>query len=232
MVASTAAGAAASAGILNPQQLISAFGLIGIMAMVFAESGLLIGFFLPGDSLLFTAGLLVAADKYLHYPLWLVIGAICIAAIAGDQVGYLFGRKVGPSLFRKPDARLFKQRYVTQARGFFERHGARSIVLARFVPLVRTFAPIVAGTAGMRYRTFVIYNIVGGVAWAVIVTLAGYFLGHLPVVADNIEVILVGIVAVSFIPVAIELLRARRRRTAAAQADQDPQPSATGPVRR
>ncbi|WP_253754230.1 VTT domain-containing protein [Hamadaea flava] len=203
--------ASTTSGVLDPTQLISAFGLIGIMVIVFAESGLLVGFFLPGDSLLFTAGLLVASDRYLHYPLWVVIAAICVAAIIGDQVGYLFGRKVGPGLFRKPDARLFKQRYLTQAQHFFDHHGARSIVLARFVPLVRTFAPIVAGTAEMRYRTFVLYNIAGGVAWGTVVTVAGYFLGQLPVVANNIEVILVAIVAVSFVPVAIELLRGRRR---------------------
>ncbi|WP_034592828.1 DedA family protein [Hamadaea tsunoensis] len=213
--------ASTSSGVLDPTQLISAFGLIGIAAMVFAESGLAIGFFLPGDSLLFTAGLLVASDRYLHYPLWVVILVICVAAVLGDQVGYLFGRKVGPALFRRPDARLFKQDYVRQARDFFDRHGARSIVLARFVPLVRTFAPIVAGTAGMRYRTFVTYNIIGGVAWGTAVTVAGYFLGRLPVVADNIEIILVAIVAVSFIPVAIEIVRGRRRaRARAAAAEQ------------
>ncbi|MFI5913210.1 DedA family protein [Dactylosporangium sp. NPDC051541] len=196
---------------LDPQYLISTFGLIGILAIVFAESGLLIGFFLPGDSLLFTTGLLVASGTYLHQPLWLVCLLISIAAIAGDQVGYLFGRRVGPSLFRRPDARLFKQSNLTKAQEFFDRYGARSIVLARFVPIVRTFTPIVAGASHMHYRTFVLYNIIGGVIWSCGVTTLGYFLGRIAFVRDNIELILIGIVVLSVVPIAVELLRARTR---------------------
>ncbi|NUU21968.1 MAG: DedA family protein, partial [Streptomycetaceae bacterium] len=143
---------------LDPEQLISTFGLVGILVIVFAESGLLIGFFLPGDSLLFTTGLLVADGDYLDQPLWLVCLLLVAAAILGDQVGYLFGRKVGPSLFNRPDSRLFKRENVEKAHEFFEKYGPRSIVLARFVPIVRTFTPIVAGVANMRYRTFVLYN--------------------------------------------------------------------------
>lgn len=137
---------------LDPEHLISAFGLLGILVIVFAESGLLIGFFLPGDSLLFTAGLLVANRQYLTYPLWLVCLLITLAAIAGDQAGYVFGRKVGPALFRRPDSRLFKQEYVQRARDFFDRYGGASIILARFVPIVRTFTPIIAGVGRMNYR--------------------------------------------------------------------------------
>ncbi|GAA1147563.1 membrane-associated protein [Kitasatospora gansuensis] len=195
---------------LDPTTLISTFGLVGILAVVFAESGLLIGFFLPGDSLLFTAGLLVADGTFLDQPLWLVCGLIVLAAVAGDQVGYLFGRKVGPSLFRRPDSRLFKQENVEKAAAFFDRHGPKAIVLARFVPIVRTFTPIVAGVSRMNYRTFVVYNVVGGVLWGAGVTVLGYFLGQIPFVRENIEAILIAIVLVSVIPVAVELLRARR----------------------
>lgn len=193
---------------LDPEVLISTFGLLGILVIVFAESGLLIGFFLPGDSLLFTAGLLTADGKYITYPLWLVCLLITIAAIAGDQVGYAFGRKVGPALFRRPNSRLFKQENVLKAHDFFEKYGARSIVLARFVPIVRTFTPIVAGVSRMNYRTFVVYNVIGGILWGTGVTVLGYFLGQIPFVKANIEFILIAIVGISVIPIVIELLRA------------------------
>lgn len=198
---------------LDPQWLISTFGLIGILAIVFAESGLLIGFFLPGDSLLFTTGLLVAGGTFLHQPLWLVCLLVSIAALAGDQVGYLFGRRLGPALFTRADSRLFKQQNLERANTFFDRYGARSIVLARFVPIVRTFTPIVAGASRMHYRTFVLYNVIGGVLWSCGVTMLGYFLGQVPFVKSHIELILLGIVAVSVLPIAVELLRARRART-------------------
>lgn len=196
---------------LEPQRLIATFGLIGLLVIVFAESGLLIGFFFPGDSLLFTAGLLVADGRFLDYPLWLVCLLVTIAAVAGDQAGYAFGRRVGPALFRRPDSRLFRQEYVAKGHAFFERYGARSIVLARFVPIVRTFTPIIAGVSRMTYRTFVTYNVIGGVLWGTGVTVLGYFLGQITFVADNIEMILVGIVLLSVTPIAVELLRARRR---------------------
>ncbi|MBW1599990.1 DedA family protein [Streptomyces sp. JJ38] len=201
---------------LDPDYLIATFGLIGILVIVFAESGLLIGFFLPGDSLLFTTGLLVATDQYLHYPLWLVCTLIVIAAVAGDQVGYLFGRKVGPALFRRPDSRLFKQENVTKAHAFFEKHGPKSIVLARFVPIVRTFTPIIAGVSRMNYRTFVTFNVVGGVLWGAGVTVLGAMLGQIAFVRDNIEPILLGIVFLSVIPIIVELWRARRENGRAA----------------
>ena len=198
-------------GALDPDNLISTFGLIGILVVVFAESGLLIGFFLPGDSLLFTAGLLVAEGSYVKLPLWLVCSLIVVAAILGDQVGYLFGRKVGPALFRRPDSRLFKHENVEKAHQFFEKYGPRSIVLARFVPIVRTFTPIVAGVAKMPYRTFVLFNVIGGVLWGAGVTVLGFYLGQIRFVRFNIELILVAVVAVSFVPIAIEVLRARQR---------------------
>src|SRR4051794_6743205 len=196
---------------LDPDWLISTFGVIGILAIVFAESGLLFGFFLPGDSLLFTAGLLVAGGTYLHVPLWLMCALVSAAAVAGDQFGYLFGRRFGPGLFRRPDSRLFKQQNLTRAQDFFGRYGARSIILARFVPIVRTFTPIVAGASRMHYRKFLIYNVVGGALWACGVTILGYFLGQVAFVRANIELILVGIVVLSVIPIGVELLRNRRR---------------------
>ncbi|MET0493855.1 MAG: VTT domain-containing protein [Actinoplanes sp.] len=196
---------------LDPEWLISTFGVIGIMAIVFAESGLLIGFFLPGDSLLFTAGLLIADGTYLHQPLWLMCLLVSVAAVAGDQFGYVFGRRFGPSLFKRPDSWLFKRENLTRANEFFAKYGARSIVLARFVPIVRTFTPIVAGASHMHYRTFLVYNLIGGTLWACAVTTLGYFLGQVAFVKDNIEFILVGIVVISVVPIGIELLRARRR---------------------
>ncbi|NJP30741.1 DedA family protein [Micromonospora thermarum] len=205
---------------LDPEVLISTFGLLGILVIVFAESGLLIGFFLPGDSLLFTAGLLTADGQYITWPLWLVCLLITLSAIAGDQVGYAFGRKVGPALFRRPNSKLFKQENLLKAHDFFEKYGARSIVLARFVPIVRTFTPIVAGVSRMNYRTFVVYNVIGGILWGTGVTVLGYFLGQIPFVKANIELILIAIVAISVVPIVVELLRARvaaKRGTTAAE---------------
>ncbi|MDX3228274.1 DedA family protein [Streptomyces sp. ME19-01-6] len=193
---------------LDPDYLIETFGLLGVLAIVFAESGLLIGFFLPGDSLLFTTGLLVTTDV-IKQDLWLVCGGVAAAAVIGDQVGYLFGRKVGPSLFRRPDSKLFKQENVEKAHEFFEKHGPKSLILARFVPIVRTFTPIIAGVSRMNYRSFIIFNIIGGIAWGVGVTLLGAALGKVDFVHTHIELILVGVVLLSVIPIVIEFLRAR-----------------------
>ena len=195
---------------LDPDYLIQTFGLIGILVIVFAESGLFFGFFLPGDSLLFTTGLLVASDQYLHYPLWLVCTLIVIAAILGDQVGYLFGRKVGPAIFKRPDSRFFKQENVEKAHDFFEKYGPKSLVLARFVPIVRTFTPIVAGVSRMNYRSFLTFNVIGGVLWGAGVTLLGAALGQIDFVHQHIEAILIGIVLLSVLTIVIEYLRARR----------------------
>ncbi|MFD5068999.1 DedA family protein [Streptomyces sp. NPDC058369] len=196
---------------LDPDYLISTFGLIGILVIVFGESGLLIGFFLPGDSLLFTTGLLAAGHQYLTQPLWLVCLLVVVAAVLGDQAGYLFGRKVGLSLFNRPDSRLFKRENVGKANAFFEKYGPRSIVLARFVPVVRTFTPIVAGVSAMHYRTFILFNVIGGTLWAVGITVLGYFLGQIDFVKAHIELILIAIVALSVVPLAFEYLRTRRR---------------------
>jgi membrane-associated protein len=186
-------------------------GLALAALIVFAESGLLIGFFLPGDSLLFIAGFLSSdAGGNVMPPLPITAGVIFVAAVVGDQVGYLFGRKVGPSVFDRPKSRLFNPTNVARAHLFFERHGPAAIVLARFVPIVRTFTPIVAGVARMKYRTFLTYNVLGGFLWGVGVTTLGYFLGEIDVVKNNLEIAAVVIVAISFLPMVIEILRHRR----------------------
>jgi membrane-associated protein len=186
-------------------------GLVVLGLIVFAESGLLVGFFLPGDSLLFVAGFLSSeAGGNLLPALPITAGVVFLAAVVGDQVGYLFGRKVGPSLFERPQSRLFNPRNLAKAHAFFEQRGPAAIVMARFVPIVRTFTPIVAGVAEMRYRTFVTYNLVGGLLWGVGVTTLGFFLGEVEAVKNNLEIAAVVIVAVSLLPVVIEVIRHRR----------------------
>ncbi|MFD6024453.1 DedA family protein [Streptomyces griseoluteus] len=207
---------------LDPNHLLNTYSIWGLLLIVFAESGLLIGFFLPGDSLLFTAGLLITSGQ-LDFPLWGAIALICAAAVLGDQAGYMFGKKVGPSLFNRPDSRLFKQENVTKAHEFFEKYGPKSLVLARFVPIVRTFTPIIAGVSGMRYRSFLTFNVIGGVLWGAGVTLLGSWLGNIGIVKDNIEAMLILIVLISVIPIAIEFLRARgKNKRAEQQAPEQP----------
>jgi membrane-associated protein len=193
---------------LDPTHLIDTFGLLGIMVVLFAECGLLVGFFLPGDSLLFTAGLLAASG--LIAPLWVLLVLLPIAAVAGNLVGYWIGRTAGPSVVNRPDSRLFKAAYVERAQAFFDRNGSRTIVLARFVPIVRTFATVMAGAAKMDVRRYALSSVVGGVLWTAGVTLLGYWLGQVAVVRDHIELFILGIVALSLVPVAIEVVRGRR----------------------
>ena len=199
---------------LDPKHLIDTFGLLGIFAIVFAESGLLIGFFLPGDALLFTAGFLASGPssvpEALHLPLVPLSVGVWIAAVAGDQVGYVFGQRVGPALFKRPDSRFFKQANVDKATAFFDKYGAKTVVLARFVPIVRTFTPIVAGASKMHYRTFVRWNLIGGTLWAFGVTLLGYFLGQVDVIEQNLELAILTVVGISVLPIVIELVKARR----------------------
>ncbi len=216
---------------LDPEHLLVTFGYIGLFLTVFAESGLLIGFLLPGDSLLFTAGLFSArplgSTQFNIVAICLICGT---AAIVGDQVGYLFGRRVGPAIFGKHDSRIFRQEYIHKSQKFFDEHGAKTIVLARFVPIVRTFAPILAGVGRMNYRTFLTYNVAGGLLWGVGVPLLGYFLGQIDFIAHNIEVIILIIVAISVVPVAFEFLRARRRGARMAKlADADAPQTTTVP---
>ncbi len=202
---------------LSPDYLIETFSLPGILLIVFAESGLFA--FLPGDSLLFTAGLFVAEGHFISQPLWLVCALIVLSAVLGDQVGYMIGKFFGPRLFSRPNSKLFKQENLEKAHEFMEKYGPKAIVLARFVPIVRTFAPIVAGAGRMKYRTFLTYNVIGGVAWGTGVTLAGYWLGQIGFIKKNVEAILVLIVLVSVVPILIEYLRERgKKKRAAAEA--------------
>lgn len=200
---------------MDPKHLIEVFGMAGVIAIVFAETGLLVGFFLPGDSLLFTAGLLCApgVNDPVHLNLAIILPGVFVAAVAGAQVGWYIGRRVGPRLVNRPDSRFFKQRYVEEAEAFFERGGLRAVVLARFVPVVRTFLNPLAGMAKMPTREFFVANVVGALLWSVGVTIAGYVLGKsIPDVDKYLLPIIAVIVAVSFIPVALELRKARSRR--------------------
>ena len=206
---------------IDPQKLIESVGLIGLWLVIFAESGILLGFFLPGDSLLFAAGLLtngvVLREGQDAFTLagghvWLVALGCAVAAVVGDQVGYAFGKRVGPSLMKREQSRFLKPEYFLKAEMFFTRHGAKAIVLARFVPVVRTFTPVVAGASNMHYRTFVKFNVIGGVVWSVGFVLLGYFMGKaFPGIGDNLEIAIVIIVAFSLVPIAFEVLRHRRK---------------------
>lgn len=195
---------------LDPEFLIETFGTLGLLAIVFTETGLLVGFFLPGDSLLFTAGLLSANNTL--PDLWILLLTVPVAAILGDQVGYTIGRKAGPAIFRREESRFFQKEYVEKSQEFFDKYGPRTVVLARFVPIVRTFAPVMAGVGKMHYPTFLMYNVIGGILWGCGMTTLGYFLGQFDFVKANIEFIIIGIVAVSFIPVFIEIRRAHKTR--------------------
>lgn len=190
--------------------ILPTIGYIGIFLIIFAESGLLIGFFLPGDSLLFTAGFL--ASQGVFDITWLTI--LCfIAAVTGDSVGYAFGRRVGRRLFHKKDSLLFSKSNLEKAEQFYEKHGKKTIVLARFVPVVRTFAPIVAGIGEMHYSTFIAYNVIGGVVWAIGLTIAGYFLGRLIPDVDKYLLPIVGfIIIASVLPSAWHILKDKKTR--------------------
>lgn len=200
-----------------------------IAAIIFAESGLFFGFFLPGDSLLFLAGFMTSSGAdaftspgetgealravYEGMPsIWVLLPLFFVAAVLGDQVGYLFGNKVGPALFTREDSRFFKQSHVAKAHDFMEKYGPKTVLLARFVPIVRTFVPIVAGVGKMRYRTFLTYNVIGALAWAVGVTALGHVLGNVDIVREHIDIAIIAIVALSLTPVAVEVIRGRKHR--------------------
>jgi membrane-associated protein len=204
----------------HPRELIEAFGpfaYIGLFSVIFAETGLFVGFFLPGDSLLFTAGVLTASANAQNLQLPLVI-LICVAAsILGNIVGFAFGWRVGTTLFERPDSRFFKRSHLMAAHGFYERHGGKTIVIARFLPFVRTFAPIVAGVSRMSFRSFVLYSVIGGLLWGAGLPLLGYFVGQAItalVGEDKIDLLLLPIVGliilVSVLPTLVHLVRANR----------------------
>ncbi len=193
--------------ITNPQAIVSAFGLVGVTIIVFLETGAFFGFFFPGDSLLFTAGLL-ASQGYLPIS-WLLV-CVFLAAISGDTVGYAFGKRIGPAIFTKEDSLLFNRAYVSKAQNFYEKYGTKTIIIARFVPIVRTFAPIVAGIGAMKYRTFLVFNVIGAAMWTCLVIGLGYGFGNLIPDPDRflLPAILV-IVAISAAPAIYEILKKR-----------------------
>ena len=191
-------------------ELIRWGGYTVLVVIVFAETGLLAGFFLPGDSLLVTAGLIAAGSQTLH--IGVLIGLLCAAAIAGDSTGYAIGYHLGPRLFRREDSRLFHQDHLIRTQQFYERYGAKTIVLARFIPIIRTFAPTVAGVGRMRYRTFFVFNVMGGVGWVLSTTLAGYWLGRsIPHIERQLHWIISVIILVSVLPLVREWRRSRGR---------------------
>ena len=202
---------------MNVEHILRSGGLALLALIVFAESGMLVGFFFPGDSLLFIAGFLASNAGGHHLPAlpWVALTA-AVAAIVGDQVGYLIGRELGPRLFNRRDSKLLSPAHIDKAQEFFDHHGPKAIVLARFVPVVRAFVAVVAGAGRMRYRTYVIYNVVGGILWGVGVSTLGYYLGQHAWVKNHIEIVLVAVVIISLVPVVFEFARQRRRATKAA----------------
>ena len=175
------------------------WAILGVMLVIFAETGLLIGFFLPGDSLLFTLGMFVGTGA-VGVHIWVAAPLVWLAAVAGNQTGYLIGRKAGPAIFNKPDSRLFKQEYVERTSDFFERHGGKAVTLAQFVPIVRTFTPVIAGVGKMHYRHFITFNILGATFWAFGITWLGYFLGSFEWIRENIDTMILVIVFISVAP--------------------------------
>jgi membrane-associated protein len=222
--------------ILNPKVLIDwmlamlgPWVYLGLFFVVFAETGLAVGFFLPGDSLLVVCGLFAAAGKM---NLWLLLVLLFVAAVVGDAVGYYSGKKVGPAIFSRPKSRFFNPDHLRKAHAFYEKHGGKTIIIARFVPIVRTFAPIVAGAADMSYRQFAIFNIVGGFAWVTSMLFAGYFLGGLVeqavrsifgiegfLLEDHIDKVVIVVVLLSILPIIFEYVKARREKKAEAIAE-------------
>jgi len=207
-------------GLTSPEGLIHLLttvltGWVGyavLFLIVFSESGLLIGFFLPGDSLLFTVGVVAGAGDLDIVKISLVLA---LASIAGDQSGYFLGRRTGPRIFSRPDSRIFKQEYVRRTQAFYAKHGGKTLIYAKFVPIVRTFAPFMAGVGRMTYSRFVYFNVFGGLGWVLSMTLAGYFLGGVPLVRRNFEKVVIGIVMLSLLPIAIQYWHSRRVTVAA-----------------
>jgi membrane-associated protein len=196
--------------------LVRAGGLAVVCAIVFTETGLFLGFFLPGDSLLVTAGILAAAG---HLSLAGLLGLVTLCAILGDQLNYWVGRNAGRALFSRPDSLLFKKKHLERAHAFYEKHGVKTIIISRFVPIVRTFCPAVAGAAGMTYRTYLTFDIIGGVLWVFSMVLGGFFLGrNVPNVNEHLHVVIAGVVFLSLLPAIIEALRHRQSSAASAAA--------------
>jgi membrane-associated protein len=198
------------------KQLIGWGGVPVTTAIVFAETGLLVGFFLPGDSLLFVAGFLASPAGGHTLPIFWLNVALIVAAIVGDAVGYWIGHKAGPAIFNRPQSRFFRRDHLLAAHAFYERHGGKAIILARFVPIVRTFAPVVAGAASMTYRRFALYNVVGGFGWVLSMTLLGFYLGRIEWIQKNLEKAVIAVILLSVAPMVIHYIQHRRRTRAAA----------------
>jgi membrane-associated protein len=191
------------------ETLVRVGGLTAMTAIIFAETGLMIGFFLPGDSLLVTAGVFAATGQL---NIWTLNALLIVAAIAGDTVGYWFGRRVGPALFKRPKSLLFNPDHLRRAHDFYEKHGGKTIIIARFMPVIRTFAPIVAGMGEMEYRRFLSFNVFGGLFWVVSMTGIGYFLGQIPGVREHIEVVIIIVVCLSILPGIIAFAREKMKK--------------------
>ena len=203
------------------KELVRWGGYVGLTSIIFAETGLLIGFFLPGDSLLVTAGLLASQPQF-GLNVWLLGGLLTVASILGNAVGYAIGRASGPRLFRREESLFFKPRYLRQAHAFYERHGGKTVIIARFMPIVRTFVPVVAGAAAMEYGKYTYYNVVGGLLWIWSLLLIGYFLGrYIPGIDSHIEKLIIVVVALSLMPALIAWVKAKRRQRAAPVAGPD-----------
>ena len=192
------------------------WAIVGVMLVIFAETGLLVGFFLPGDSLLFTLGMFVGTGA-VGVHIWVAAPLVWLAAVIGNQTGYFIGRKAGPAIFNKPDSRLFKREYVERTSAFFERHGGKAVTLAQFVPIVRTFTPVIAGVGKMHYRHFITFNVLGATFWAFGITWLGYFLGSFEWIRENIDTMILAIVFISVAPMLIsaisQLIKSRRQKS-------------------
>ena len=183
--------------------------MVIVCLIIIAETGLLVGFFLPGDSLLFTVGLMIGTG-FIDIPIWLACILISLSAIAGDQLGYFIGRKAGPAVFKRPNSKFFSQKNAERAQPFFVKHGAKAVIFAHYVPILRTFVPVAAGVGKMQYSYYLRNNLIGALSWGIIVPLIGFFLGQIQFVRDNVILVTLTLVAVSLIPVALELIKARR----------------------
>ncbi|MEN9731401.1 MAG: hypothetical protein RL488_711 [Actinomycetota bacterium] len=189
-------------------------GLLVACLIVFAETGLLVGFFLPGDSLLFLVGLNLGTIWH-DVPIWLACALITLSGFAGDQTGYWIGRRVGPAIFNRPNSKFFSHKNVERAHNFFERYGSKAVILAHFVPVLRTFVPVAAGVGEMSWRKFTTYNVIGVIGWGTGVTLLGYFLGRIPFIRDHVTYVTIAFIVLSFIPVGLEILKALRSKKSA-----------------
>jgi membrane-associated protein len=185
--------------------------MVIVCLIVIAETGLLLGFFLPGDSLLFTVGLMIGTGL-IDIPIWLACILISISAIAGDQLGYFIGRKAGPAVFKRPNSKFFSQRNAERAQEFFVKYGAKAVIFAHYVPILRTFVPVAAGVGKMKYSYYLRNNLIGALSWGIIVPLIGFFLGQITFVRENVIMVTLALVALSLIPVILEIIKARRRR--------------------